>query len=60
MRTQLPSQLLLSKRKDKLLIKHTIGLVEMINIKTPDQIKKMQIAGRITGEALALAGEAVR
>lgn len=60
MRTQLPSQLLLSKRKDKLLIKHTFGLVEMINIKTPEQIKKMQIAGRITGEALALAGEAVR
>ncbi len=60
MRTQLPSQLLLSKRKDKLLIRHTFGLVEMINIKTPDQIKKMQLAGRITGEALALAGEAVR
>lgn len=32
----------------------------MINIKTPEQIKKMQIAGRITGEALALAGEMVR
>lgn len=32
----------------------------MINIKTPEQIKKMQLAGRITGEALALAGEAVR
>ena len=60
MRTQLPSQLLLSKRKDKLLIRHTFGLVEMINIKTPEQIKKMQLAGRITGEALALAGEAVR
>ena len=60
MRTQLPSQLLLSKRKDKLLTRHTFGLVEMINIKTPEQIKKMQIAGRITGEALALAGEAVR
>ena len=32
----------------------------MINIKTPDQIKKMTVAGRITGEALALAGEMVR
>lgn len=32
----------------------------MINIKTPDQIKKMMVAGRITGEALALAGEMVR
>lgn len=32
----------------------------MIFIKNPDQIKKMQRAGRITGEALALAGEAVR
>lgn len=32
----------------------------MIFIKNPEQIKKMQIAGRITGEALALAGEAVR
>ncbi len=32
----------------------------MINIKTPDQIKKMSVAGRITGEALALAGEMVR
>ena len=32
----------------------------MIFIKNPEQIKKMQRAGRITGEALALAGEAVR
>ena len=32
----------------------------MIFIKNPEQIKKMQHAGRITGEALALAGEAVR
>ncbi len=32
----------------------------MIFIKNPEQIKKMQIAGRITGEALALASEAVR
>ena len=32
----------------------------MIFIKNPEQIKKMQQAGRITGEALALAGEAVR
>lgn len=32
----------------------------MISIKTPEQIKKMKIAGRITGEALALAGEMVR
>ncbi len=32
----------------------------MIYIKNPEQIKKMQRAGRITGEALALAGEAVR
>ena len=32
----------------------------MIYLKNPDQIKKMQIAGRITGEALLLAGEAVR
>ena len=32
----------------------------MINIKTPDQIKRMSVAGRITGEALALAGEMVR
>lgn len=32
----------------------------MIYIKNPEQIKKMQRAGRITGEALMLAGEAVR
>ena len=32
----------------------------MIYLKNPEQIKKMQIAGRITGEALLLAGEAVR
>lgn len=32
----------------------------MIYLKNPDQIKKMQIAGRITGEALLLAGEAAR
>jgi len=32
----------------------------MIFIKNPEQIKKMQRAGRITGEALAPAGEAVR
>lgn len=32
----------------------------MIFIKNPEQIKKMQLAGRITGEALALAGEAVK
>ncbi|MCQ2456324.1 MAG: type I methionyl aminopeptidase [Clostridia bacterium] len=32
----------------------------MINVKTPEQIKKMMVAGRITGEALALAGEMVR
>ncbi len=32
----------------------------MIYLKNPDQIKKMQLAGRITGEALLLAGEAVR
>ncbi len=32
----------------------------MISIKNPEQIKKMQIAGRITGEALVLAGEMVR
>ena len=32
----------------------------MIYLKNPDQIKKMQVAGRITGEALLLAGEAVR
>lgn len=32
----------------------------MIFIKNPEQIKKMRLAGRITGEALMLAGEAVR
>lgn len=32
----------------------------MIFIKNPEQIKKMKLAGRITGEALALAGEKVR
>ena len=32
----------------------------MIYLKNSEQIKKMQIAGRITGEALLLAGEAVR
>lgn len=32
----------------------------MIYLKNPEQIKKMQVAGRITGEALLLAGEAVR
>ncbi len=32
----------------------------MIFIKNPEQIKRMQIAGRITGEALTLAGEAVK
>lgn len=32
----------------------------MIIIKTPEQIRKMRIAGRITGEALALGGELVR
>ena len=32
----------------------------MISIKTIEQIKKMKIAGRITGEALALAGEMVK
>lgn len=32
----------------------------MIYLKNPEQIRKMQIAGRITGEALLLAGEAVR
>ena len=32
----------------------------MIYLKNPEQIKKMQHAGRITGEALMLAGEAVR
>lgn len=32
----------------------------MIIVKTSEQIKLMKIAGRITGEALVLAGEAVR
>ena len=32
----------------------------MIYLKNSEQIKKMQLAGRITGEALLLAGEAVR
>jgi len=32
----------------------------MIVIKNSEQIKKMRVAGRITGEALALAGEMVR
>ena len=32
----------------------------MIVIKTPEQIQLMRIAGRITGEALALGGEMVR
>ena len=32
----------------------------MITIKTPEQIAKMAVAGRITGEALALAGEMIR
>ena len=32
----------------------------MIQLKTPDQILRMKDAGRITGEALVLAGEAVR
>ncbi len=32
----------------------------MIVIKNPEQIKKMMLAGRITGEALALAGEMVK
>ena len=32
----------------------------MIFVKNPEQIRLMKIAGRITGEALALAGEAVR
>lgn len=32
----------------------------MIFIKNPEQIKKMRHAGRITGEALALAGEMIR
>ena len=32
----------------------------MITIKTPEQIAKIAVAGRITGEALALAGELIR
>ncbi len=32
----------------------------MIFVKNPEQIEKMKLAGRITGEALALAGEKVR
>ena len=32
----------------------------MITIKTPEQIAKMSVAGRITGEALVLAGEMIR
>lgn len=32
----------------------------MIFVKNPEQIEKMKLAGRITGEALALAGEMVR
>lgn len=32
----------------------------MIFVKNPEQIRHMKLAGRITGEALALAGEAVR
>ncbi len=32
----------------------------MITIKTPEQIAKMAVAGRITGEALVLAGEMIR
>lgn len=32
----------------------------MINVKTPEQIKLMRIAGRITGEALLLGGEMVK
>lgn len=32
----------------------------MIFIKNSEQIEKMKLAGRITGEALALAGEMVR
>ena len=32
----------------------------MIIIKTQEQIKKMRIAGRISGEALAVGGEMVR
>ncbi len=32
----------------------------MIFVKNPEQLEKMKLAGRITGEALAIAGEAVR
>lgn len=32
----------------------------MIIVKTPEQIKLMRIAGRITGEALLLGGEMVK
>ncbi len=32
----------------------------MIRLKTPDQIRAMREAGRITGEALLLAGQAIR
>ena len=32
----------------------------MIFVKNPEQIRLMKTAGRITGEALMLAGEAVR
>lgn len=32
----------------------------MIFVKNPEQLKLMKVAGRITGEALAIAGEAVR
>ena len=32
----------------------------MISVKNSEQIKQMRIAGRITGEALALAGESIR
>ncbi len=33
---------------------------DMIIVKTPDQIKKMRIAGRITGEALLVARDMIR
>ena len=32
----------------------------MISLKTPEQIKLMREAGRITGEAIMLAGEQVK
>ena len=32
----------------------------MIQLKNPEQINMMRIAGRITGEALVLAGEAIK